>query len=477
MAVKNFIVAIELGSTKIRGIAGMKKTDGSIQINAVVSEDATQSIRKGVIYNSDKTVQCITNVIQRLKSSLRMGVKQVFVGVGGQSVHSDINTIERDLEDGIPVSQDLIDNMMDCNDRTEYPEMKILDVETQEYRADSLLQNEPVGIQCSHLEANFLNILQSQRHYKRLNSCFENAGIKVADFCIAPVALADAVLSPIEKRSGCVLVDLGADTTTVMVYYKNILRHIAVIPLGANNITKDICSRQIEESDAEAMKLKYASAYTETADIDTSKEYEIDSSRKMNSKTFIDIVEARVQEIIINVNCQIPKSFSDKLIGGVILTGGGSNLKNIEEAFRKHMTIEKVRIAKSVNITVVSNAPDMIAQDGTMNTLIGLLAMGDQNCCMQEEKPVKGMDMFGNDPVTGKSVNRDDTAAAAENPAPQEAGPAEPKEPEGNATDKDPKGTAEKGDEKEEEPKGKTRSKGIGSKIIEFLGGMMTPDE
>lgn len=393
---KNFVVAIELGSTKIKGIAGQKKSDGSIAVLAVVSEDATQCIRKGVVYNIDKTVQCITNVIQRLRQQMKSGIRHVYIGVGGQSIHSERNIISCEIQNGMPVTQQLIVDMMDQNRNMEYPEMEILDVEVQEYRADALMQTEPVGIQCSRLDGNFLNILQSKRHYQKLNTCFDIAGVKLAEIYLAPFALADAVLTPVEKRSGCVLVDLGADTTTVMVYYKNIVRHIAVIPLGANNITKDIASLQVEEQEAEQLKLRYASAYTPSEDIDPSLRYDIDRDRKVDSSRFIDLVEARVQEIVANVWNQVPADFSDKILGGIVLTGGGSNLKNIDVAFRKQTHIEKVRIAKFVTYTINTTNPDINAHDGTMNTLLGLLAKGDQNCWAQAEES-KPQDIFSMD--------------------------------------------------------------------------------
>ena len=183
-----------------------------------------------------------------------------------------------------------------------------------------------------------------------------------------------------EKRSGCALVDLGADTTTVSVYSKNILRHLAVIPLGSNNITKDIATLQMEESDAERMKLKYAAAYTDNNDIDNDLKYSIDPERQIESRKFIEIVEGRLEEIIENVWYQIPSEYYDKLLGGIILTGGGSNLKNIEKAFNNHTHVDKIRVAKFVTQSIISNNETIKAHDGTMNTVLGLLAKGDINC-------------------------------------------------------------------------------------------------
>ena len=337
MSTKNFIVAIELGSTKIRGIAGKKNPDGTISVLALSEEDATQCIRKGVVYNIDKTTQAISNIIQRLRAQLKTGIKQVFVGIGGQSIHSHHNLLFCDMpgtEGGI-VSQQLIVEMMDENRATEYSDKEVLDVHVQEYRADNLMQTDPVGIPCSRLEGNFLNILQKKRHYQNLMKCFANADIKIADIYLAPTALADVVLTPTEKRSGCMLVDLGADTTTVVVYYKNVVRHVAVIPIGGNSITKDLCSLQLEEQDAEKIKTKYASAFTPENEIDANEQYNLSPNVSVPAVKVIDLVEARVDEIITNAWNQVPGEFAEKLLGGIVLTGGGAQLKNITQAFAR----------------------------------------------------------------------------------------------------------------------------------------------
>ena len=301
MTAKDFIVAIELGSTKITGIAGRKSMDGSIQILAVVREDATSCIRKGVVYNIDKTSVCLNNVIKKLRSLLKADISQVYVGVGGQSIRSIKNVIVKNVSDDSVISQDMINELMDNNRSMSYPDQEILDAATQEYKVGTQYQIDPVGIQCNKLEGNFLNILCRKSFYRNLNKCFESAGIAIAEMYLAPIALAHSVLTDTEKRSGCVLVDLGADTTTVSVYYKNILRHLAVIPLGGNNITKDLASWPMEEKDAEALKQKYASAYTDPNDIESDKTIPIDNERTIDQQTFVDIVEARLNEIIENV--------------------------------------------------------------------------------------------------------------------------------------------------------------------------------
>ena len=345
---KDFIVAIELGSSKVTGIAGQKRPDGSISVLSLVREESSSFIRKGVVYNIDKTAQCLTSMIKKMEAQLQTRITQVFVGVGGQSIRSVKNTIVKDLPADTIITQDMVVELMDANWGMDYPDQKILDVAEQEYRVDTNLQMDPVGIRANRLEGNFLNILERTAFFQNLNRCFETANIKVADMYLAPLALANAVLTEVEKRSGCALVDIGADTTTVSVFWKNVLRHLAVIPLGSNNVTKDIASLQMEDSDAEKMKLKYASAYTDNNDIDPDMKYSIDAERQVETRRFIEIVEARVEEIIENVRYQIPAEYYDKLLGGIILTGGGSNMTNIEHAFAKYTHIDKVRVAKFV---------------------------------------------------------------------------------------------------------------------------------
>ncbi len=393
MAEKEFIVAIELGSSKVTGIAGQKKPDGSISVLALVKEESSSFIRKGVVYNIDKTAQCLTSIVKKLEAQLKTHITQVFVGVGGQSIRSVRNVVTRDMPADTIITQDMVIELMEENRMLDYPDQKILDVAEQEYKVDTQLQLDPVGIRASHLEGNYLNILERKSFFQNLNKCFETAGIKVVEMYLAPLALANAVLTEAEKRSGCALVDIGADTTTVSVFSKNVLRHLAVIPLGANNITKDIASLQMEEIEAEKMKLKYATAYTDNTEIDDTLKFSIDQDRQVESRKFIDIVEGRLEEIILNVREQIPNEYYDKLLGGIILTGGGSNMRNIERAFAIHTHIEKIRIAKFVTLSINSSLEAIKARDGMLNTLLGLLAKGYINCAGGE---LTNGDLFDN---------------------------------------------------------------------------------
>lgn len=397
-----FIVAIELGSSVFRGIAGKKNLDGSITVQALVKEDATQCIRKGVVNNIDKTATCLKNIVAKLSKTMKQNISHVYAGVGGQSVRSVRNVIVKDLPTETIVDGDIIDGLMDSNRGMDYPDLEILNVVTQEYKVGNQYVVDPVGIKGTRLEGNFLNIAQRKLFYSNLNEAFDKAGIAIAEIFPAPLVLADNVLTESEKRGGCVLVDLGADTTTVSVYHKSLLRHLAVIPLGGNNVTKDITALKMEEREAELLKLKHGSAYTEIADMDPALTYSIDGERTIESKQLIELVEARVEEIVQNVWHQVPAEYVSKLLGGIILTGGGSNMKNIELAFKKYTHMDKIRKARFVNLAIKSNIADINKHDTTLNTIISLLAKGDMNCAGGPivHQPPTGTDLFGQTTTT-----------------------------------------------------------------------------
>ena len=393
MAATDFTVAIELGSTEITGIAGKKNADGSIHLLAYASERSSDCIKKGAIYNLDKTAQCLNSVIKQLEDKLEAKIKKVYVGIGGQSIHSIRNTVERHLDENLKISQRLIDSMLLSNREISLMDQELLAVEPQEYKVGNNLLTEPVGIQAEDIEGNFLNIIARDTLKSNITQCFKQTSCEIADYFMAPIVTADAVLTNNEKRSGCALVDFGADTTTVSVYKNNLLRHVAVIPLGSSNITKDISSLQIEEEEAEQLKIRYASAYTEPIEgqEEEVKEYRIENKTSISSNKLAEIVEARVLEIMNNVRNQILLStYGEKLLAGIVVTGGACNLPNIEKALNKATQIEKIRIAKSSEVSLNGNIE--LPANGTFNTLIGILSAGKENCCRLEPMSMPGFE-------------------------------------------------------------------------------------
>ncbi|WP_289073979.1 cell division protein FtsA [uncultured Bacteroides sp.] len=419
MAATDFIVAIELGSIEITGIAGKKNADGSLNILAYSSEKSADCIKKGVIYNLDKTTQKLTSVIKGLENKLQAGIKKVYIGVGGLSLRSVRNSENRQLGEDTRISQAIIDSMMQNNLDIPLLDYEILAVEPQEYKIGNNLLTEPVGTTANSIEGNYLNIIARPSVKQNIRQCLAHTGYDIAGFTISPMATADAVLTTNEKRSGCALIDFGADTTTVSVYKNNILRHVCVIPLGGNNITKDITSKQIEEDDAEQIKLRYASAYTEHKEGEEVQDCEltIDGKFTILSRTLEDIVEARVNEILNNVFNQIKLSnYSDSLMAGIIVTGGMANMPDIDKAITNITKIEKVRIALAGETNIVGNT--IIPKNGKSNTLIGILMSGEENCCRID--PRKGHQLDFNEDTVAENDKQENNNAEEQQKEPEE---------------------------------------------------------
>ena len=344
MATTEFIAAIELGSSKVTGIAGRKNSDGSMQVLAYAKEDSSSFIRKGIIYNLDKTAQSLTSIINKLEGDLKNSIAKVYVGIGGQSLRTVRNVVSRDLNEETIISQELVDAICDENLEIPLVDMDILDVAPQEYKIGNNLQADPVGVAGSHIEGRFLNIVARASIKKNLERCFEQAKIEIADLLISPLVTANAVLSESERRSGCALIDFGADTTTISVYKNNILRFLTVLPLGGNSITRDITSMQMEEEEAERLKITFGNVMYEEEESEEAATCQLeDGSRTVELQALNNIIEARAEEIITNVWNQIQLSgYDDKLLSGIIITGGAANLKNLDTMLRKRSKIEKV---------------------------------------------------------------------------------------------------------------------------------------
>ena len=388
MATTEFIAAIELGSSKITGVAGKKNSDGSMQVLAYAQEDSSTFIRKGVIFNLDKTAQSLTSIINRLEGELKNSIAKVYVGIGGQSLRTVRNVVSRDLEEEAIISEELVSAIGDENIAIPVVDMDILDVAPQEYKVGNNLQANPVGLVGSHIEGRFLNIVARASVRKNLEHCFQQAKIDIADQLIAPLVTANAVLTESERRSGCALIDFGADTTTISVYKNNILRFLTVLPLGGNSITRDITTLQMEEEEAERLKKPYGDAlYEEDPEQEEATCKLDDDNRIIKVADLNNIIEARAEEIVANVWNQIQlSSYEDKLLAGIILTGGAANLKNLDETLRKRSKIEKIRMAKLPRNTVHASN-NILKKDGSQNTLFGLLFEGNQNCCLTETAP------------------------------------------------------------------------------------------
>ena len=393
---KDFIVAIELGSSKISAIAGRKK-DGTMQILAYAEEKANGCVKRGIVFNIEKTYQCINNVLSKLESTLKTKITRAYVGLGGQSVRSYRCVIKRNMLTQSYITNEAIDSIRQESYEIPFSDYEVLENFPQEYVVDQNMVADPVGVMGTNIDGEFLDVIAKQKLRNNIQTVFANTGIDIADELISPLELANNVLADSEKRSGCVLIDLGAETTTMLVYKNNIVRYLVTIPLGMNNVNKDLATIQIDDAEAEEIKLKYGDLTmpSNDEDVEEPQTYVSSDGRKLEVSLLKNIINARVTEIIVNVSNQIVKSnYSDKLLAGIILTGGGSNMKGIDKAFMTSVNLDKCRIARTVNQPIIktSNATGFVPDNAMNNTIVSLLLAGTQPCGGEE---YEAMDLFG----------------------------------------------------------------------------------
>lgn len=378
----DFIAVIEVGSERISGIAGIRNTKGSLDIKAAVSADASSFVDRGVVYNLNQASECFTSIVRNLENTLHTHVEKVYTAVGGQSLHTITNSITRTLTSPTEISKELVESIADQNrDSFHREDWELLDTVSQEYRAGGFEKVDPVGIIDSRIEGHFLNIIARRELKKNLEDSFRKANIQLAGVFISPLVLAKAMLMDNEQRSGVALVDFQYDTTTIAVYQRNILRHLAVLPLGEKNVITDIVNT-FNTDDAEARDLlwKYGNAYTEDVEVDENKVIARADGSTINRKNFNETVEARIQEIIANIWQQLEVSGlgEGQLRSGVVFTGPGSSFRNIEKAFQQYKKSEiKVRIQKNLLVPVTDFSHRL---SNNSNTALAILLEGKENC-------------------------------------------------------------------------------------------------
>lgn len=421
---KKFIVTVELGSSKVTAVAGRREPDGVISILAYVQEPSTDFIRKGRINNVNKMRVCVQKIRETLEQSLnrrkRVSLKGAFVGITGMGMHTTKGIVRRTFSEKTEITQTIVDELCVENQRSAATaDRDVLESVALEYRLGAQRQSEPVGILADSIEGEYLNVMASSSMSTDVANCFEAGGLPVFKQPIAFEALAAVMLSDTEKRSGCVFVDMGAETTSVAVYKNNLLRHLAIIPLGGANVTHDISSLlQVDESEAEALKLKYGHAISNDSDAATVS-IALQDGRSVSYCELSGLIEARMEEILCNVKHQIELSGYGKgtLIGGIIITGGAAKMRDSEKAICEFTGFDKVRHATNTRLSVRGGGMEF-NKDGSLNVAIALIDRCDDgtvNCCAGTSD--KG-DIFG---VGSKEQIEAEAAAAREKAAAEEA--------------------------------------------------------
>jgi cell division protein FtsA len=354
MEQKEFVAALDLGTSKMLVVAASKHNDGTISVLGSEKMPSGNCIRRGCVYNIEETTTNVKTLISRLGFKVSPGIKKIYVGIGGQSLCTESYSVKKEIN-GLITEETLAYLRHEC-EQYQPDFAQILEIVAPEYYVDGNLVPNPKGVICKEIEAKFQLILGRPSLKNYLTKSIEDAEIEIAGYFISPLATAEESLTKEEKELGCALVEFGAGVTYLSIYQNGWLKHLVTIPLGGNVITKDLCDLKVPVAEAEELKIKEGNAI-----IESGKEEEL-----LNT-----IVEARINEIVANVVKQIKESgYEQELSAGIILTGGGSLLKNLDKLLEQK-TGKKIRKRTS---------------DPTLSCALGLLKLGKENCALDVPK-------------------------------------------------------------------------------------------
>lgn len=376
-------VGLDIGTTKIVIIVGRKNEYRKLEILGI-GKSKSRGVHRGVVNNIKLTIQSIQKAVEIAETQSGIKIKNVTVGIAGQHIrsmhHSDY--ITRNISEEMIDENDIEKLKNQVHSLTMQPGEEIIHVLPQEYKVDSQNETtEPIGLCGSRLEANFHIVLGQVPHITNIGRCVKASGLNLVGLILESIASSYAVLTADEKEAGVALVDIGGGTTDISIFKDGIIRHTAVIPFGGNVITEDIkivCS--IIEKHAEKLKVLFGSAIPEENSENEIVEIPSINGRKpkeISLKILASIIQSRLKEIINSINVELRSYGCDeqkkKLIAGIVLTGGGSNLKHIRQLIENQTGID-TRIGMT-DSNFISNTLEELSKPDYA-TSIGLLLNG-----------------------------------------------------------------------------------------------------
>jgi len=332
------IVGLDIGTTKIAAIAGRKNEYGKLEILGFGRANSN-GVQHGQVLNIDQTIKAIQHALANCaESNPDLEITEVYVGVAGhhiKSLQTRGDIVRQNAE--IEIERWELEQLIENQRKTFIPAGdQIIDVIPQDFHVDNY-QNikDPVGYNGVKVGANFHIITGDRNAIRNINRSVERSGLKTKDLVLQPLASASAVMSDIDMEAGVAILDIGGGTSDLAVFYDGILKHTAVIPFGGENITNDIrMGLGVLKQQAEAMKVQFGSALADEAKANafiTIPGLKGMPAKEISVKNLANIIQARMNEILDFVTYHLKQVGLDSraLNGGIILTGGGSQLKHL----------------------------------------------------------------------------------------------------------------------------------------------------
>ena len=376
------IVGLDIGTTKIAAIAGRKNEFGKLEILGFGLANSN-GVQHGMVLNIDQTIRAIETALKNCyDSNPGLEINEVYVGIAGhhiKSLQTRGDIVRRSTDDEI--KQFEIEQLIADQYKTYIPAGdQIIDVIPQEFTVDNF-QNiaDPIGYTGVKIGANFHIITGDKNAIRNINRSVEKTGLKVKDLVLQPLASSAAVMSEQDIEAGIAILDIGGGTTDLAVFYEGILKHTAVIPFGGENITNDIkLGLGVLKTQAEQMKIQFGSALADAAQNNAF--IKIPGLRGLPSKdisvkNLAGIIQARMSEILAFVTFHLKQVGLDSkmLNGGIVLTGGGSQLKHLIQ-LTEYATGLNARIGYPNEHLAANHFPGL--EKPMYSTCIGLILKG-----------------------------------------------------------------------------------------------------
>lgn len=387
-------MAVDLGSSNVVVAVGEKLPEGRLAVRCVVSRPV-EGVHAGKIENIEQVSRAVEEAVEEVERQMNFRITEAYAGISGEFVrcarHTD-HVFVYDPQNG--VSRKDVDALSDRMRNVQAPDDElIMERVPQHYMVDDCQKvKNPVGSFGRKLSSTFNFILCHQTPMQRLGMALKRLGIKMLGVVPDALVIPEAVLTPDEKEEGVAVVDLGGGVTDVTVYYGNVVRYIASIPMGASAINRDIRTMGVPEKHVESLKQKYGSAVAELAPEDKLIRVNGRTAREAKDillRNLATVIEARATDIVEFVQQEIADSgYGGKLAYGIVLTGGSARLRHIDELFRR-VTGSEVRIVRPEVPALAEESRELVA-DPAFATVVGILLRGAElGSCAVIEQPAQ----------------------------------------------------------------------------------------
>ena len=349
MEKNQYIVALEIGSSKIVGAIAEKTSAGYLSVKHLQEERHLNSVRYGIVQNVENIKSSINRIVKNLEGMVDGRITQVYMGVSGRSLHSSVSEVNRSVGSTEPITSELIDRIIHDATSTPIRNHDTVDIVPRAYYVDKVETTNPVGQFGSSIKIK-VNLIVAKPALKLNLNRLMTFGIPVKDYIVTPLAVAENILTDSDRELGCMLVDMGAETTTVTIYKNGALIYLNTLPLGGRNLTRDVMNGlNVLEETAENVKKNINNP------LDPSNVSDV-TIEGLSAREAANYIAARTGEIIANINQQLADAgVSADSIQSIVLIGGGAHLGGFQQKLEETIKI-KVRMGQNpVTLNILNN--------------------------------------------------------------------------------------------------------------------------